>query len=85
MVGFFKLIFDDDLSAIGVLTIQVEAKGSNGFLPLFNGDVEIKGLVEVVDVVLQPHGEIGVFAAPNLPQRNMSNLSDLHPDKVGDF
>ena len=29
VVGFFKLIFDDDLSAVRVFAIQVEAKWSN--------------------------------------------------------
>ena len=82
MVRLLELVLDDDLAPEPVIAVEIEAEGADPLLALLDAHLEVEDVVEVIDVVLQPDGEIAVLPLPDFPQRHSLDLPDVHVVKI---
>ena len=76
VIGFFKLILDDDLVSKAIFSIDVDPVRSDIAFYGLDSDIHINYLVEVVDVICKPPREIGCFPLPYFTKINFLNSCD---------
>jgi hypothetical protein len=76
VVALLQLIFNHIGFAVTAFSYQVDAEEACSLLSFGRNQLKIEGLVEDVDVLLQPLGEVVCLMAPDLTKMNALELSD---------
>ena len=76
MVGLLELVLDDDRSTNTILSDHIDGKGTCGLLDLRVRKTKVKLIIQDVDVVAEPGGEVGSLVSPHFAQRDSLDLAD---------
>lgn len=60
-----------------IAALKVEAEGTDPLFALLGAHLEVENVVEGINVVLQPDGEIAVLPLPDFPQRHLLDFPDV--------
>lgn len=76
MIALLELVLDDHRTTVFVFGDEVDTEGAHGLLAFDTAELKAGSLVEDIDVLFQPLGEVECFVLPHLPQCYTLDSSD---------
>ena len=78
-----ELVLDDHRTTVLVFGNEVDAEGADGLLTFDTAELKVGSLVEDVDVLLQPFGEVESLVSPHVTEAHTLNSSIICPTPGG--